>query len=322
MRHKRKIAKKPAGGGNSGPAEDTPGTGAIHASRWHYGPFPLAVRKEDPQLALEFHSHEFMELVVIENGFGIHFTEQESYPIAAGDVFVIRPRGAHGYSNARNLVLTNILFNPERLGLPLGEIENLRGYQALFGEQAPSARVGFRSRLRLDLKQLTQVEGLVSALAMNLDRKEPGYTFMAKAFFMQIICALSRCYSEQQLQARPSLTRIASAIALIEAGYAGAISLGALAAAAKMSLSSLHRDFKAATGLAPKEYLIRLRAMRGAELLRQGRFNVTETAMQVGFNDSNYFSRQFRAVMKISPRQFLSLNRAGAMKARDKHRAG
>jgi len=67
-------------------------------ARWNFGSFPLAVMRMNPQNSMNFHFHEFMELVLIESGQGIHFTETESYPIAAGDVFVIRKHNAHGYS--------------------------------------------------------------------------------------------------------------------------------------------------------------------------------------------------------------------------------
>lgn len=275
-------------------------------TRWVFGRFPLAIWRMNPQNPANFHFHEFMELVFIESGQGIHFTEKESYPIAAGDVFVIRKHDAHGYSNTNNLRLINVLFYPDKLALPLEELDNLRGYHAMF-ETKRRARefYGLKSHLRLDLKQLTHIEGLISSLEQDLKDKEPGFSFMAKALFMQTICILSRYYENRQILTRHPLTRISNAIAHIEANYAKPISLADLASTAHMSLSNLHRDFKSATGFSPIEYLIRLRVMRGAELLRQGKLNVTETAFQTGFNDSNYFSRQFREVMGISPRQFI-----------------
>ena len=39
--------------------------------------------------------------------------------------------------------------------------------------------------------------------------------------------------------------------------------------------------------------------------------NITTIAIQTGFNDSNYFSRQFRKVTGLSPRAFRQKNRSG-----------
>jgi len=253
----------------------------------------------------DFHFHEFMELVVIESGRGIHFTETESYPVAAGDAFVIRKRAAHGYSNTNDLRLTNVLFYPDQLALPFKELESLRGYHALFETRPTRKFYGLESHLRLDLKQLALFTNLTGALEQELKKREDGFSFMAKALLMQIICSLSRLYEHRQTMTRHPLARIAPAIAYLEKNYTGPIRQSELTALAHTSLSNLYRDFKSATGLSPKEYLIRLRVMRGAELLRRGELNVTETAFQTGFNDGNYFSRQFRRIMGMSPRQFI-----------------
>ncbi|MDO9541787.1 MAG: helix-turn-helix domain-containing protein [Kiritimatiellia bacterium] len=260
----------------------------------------------NPQNSTLFHYHNFMELVFIESGQGIHFTGTESYPITAGDAFVIRKHDAHGYSNTNNLRLINVLFYPNKLALPLKELDKLRGYHALFKTKR-SARefYGLKSHLCLDLKQLTYIEGLISSLEQELKDKKAGFSFTAKALFMLIICDLSRYYEDQQILAQSSVARISNAIAYIEANYAKQIRPADLASTVHMSLRNLYRYFKSATGLSPVEYLIRLRVMRGAELLRQGQLNVTETAFLTGFNDSNYFSRKFHEVMGLRPRQFI-----------------
>jgi transcriptional regulator GlxA family with amidase domain len=71
-----------------------------------------------------------------------------------------------------------------------------------------------------------------------------------------------------------------------------------------MSLSTLNRNFIEATGLSPIDYLIRIRVLRGADMLREGAGSVSEVAFAVGFNDSNYFSRQFRKIMGETPSRY------------------
>jgi len=272
-------------------------------TEWSFGDFPLAVMRYS-QPPMKFHFHEFMELVIIGGGQGIHFTRTESYPIAAGDVFVIRRRDAHGYSNTNRLSLTNVLFYPDHLALPLRELDSLRGYHALFDPSPSRTFYGLKNRLRLDLKQLTLAENLIHSLEAELKKREHGFSFMSKALFMQLVCFLSRCYEGRQTLVQKPLERISRAIEFMEANYTQPINLAELAALTNMSQSKLYRDFKAATGLSTKEYLIRLRVMKGAELLRRGEANVTETAFQAGFNDSNYFCRVFHAVMGVTPGVF------------------
>ena len=52
------------------------------------------------------------------------------------------------------------------------------------------------------------------------------------------------------------------------------------------------------------DYVIRLRLKNAATLLEHSSIGITEIAFQCGFNDSNYFSRKFRDMMDVSPRDY------------------
>ena len=52
------------------------------------------------------------------------------------------------------------------------------------------------------------------------------------------------------------------------------------------------------------DYLIRLRISKAAQILRREPLRIKEVSEAVGFRDSNYFSRQFRQVMGVSPRAY------------------
>jgi AraC-like DNA-binding protein len=55
----------------------------------------------------------------------------------------------------------------------------------------------------------------------------------------------------------------------------------------------LSRTFSAEMGMTIPQYLRQLRLERAAELLRSGRFNVTEAAMEVGYSSLSHFSQAF-----------------------------
>ena len=54
-------------------------------------------------------------------------------------------------------------------------------------------------------------------------------------------------------------------------------------------------------GVSPLEYVHRLRLEEAYRLLSDSSRNVSEVAMEVGFDDANYFSRLFRKKMGMSP---------------------
>ena len=145
----------------------------------------------------------------------------------------------------------------------------------------------------------------MDALADELKARAPGFQLMCRALFMQMVGFLARCYSHSVVPARRELVRIAEAIAFLENHYDKEIYVDKLAGIAHMSKRNFLRVFREAMGKSPMAYLLSLRVARAAELLREGRLNVTEAGFRVGFQDSNYFARQFRKIMGASPREFV-----------------
>jgi AraC family transcriptional regulator of arabinose operon len=83
-----------------------------------------------------------------------------------------------------------------------------------------------------------------------------------------------------------------------------ALSVPELAAMAGLSTSHFAALFRASAETSVKDYLKRLRSARARELLLTTRLPVAEVAAAVGYDDALYFSRQFRAVNGLSPREF------------------
>ena len=71
-----------------------------------------------------------------------------------------------------------------------------------------------------------------------------------------------------------------------------------------MSASTLNRHFQNATGLSPVEFHIQRRIEQACRLIRASDLTMGDISEATGFNDANYFSRQFRKVMGMSPRQY------------------
>lgn len=266
---------------------------------------PLSVRRHDDHGPCGVHSHEFHELVVILAGHGLHIAGREQYRIEAGDVFVIRGQMAHGYGETEGMRLVNILFDPKRLRLPFGLAHDMPGYHALFMvEPELRGRDRFRSRLRLGEEELAEAAGMIVMLQQELERRQPGYRFLACSHLMRLIGFLSRCYSREARPAERPLLRVGEVLSFIAQHYKEPLTLAQLARVGRMSERSLVRAFRGALGQSPIEHVIRVRLSRASELLARGDVRVTEAAFECGFNDSNYFSRQFRKVMGVSPREY------------------
>jgi AraC-like DNA-binding protein len=78
-----------------------------------------------------------------------------------------------------------------------------------------------------------------------------------------------------------------------------------IAAKLDLSLSRLARVFKAEMGMSLVEYRNRLRLDRFAVLLDKGRTNLLEAALAAGFGSYAQFHRVFRALRRMTPREYL-----------------
>jgi AraC family L-rhamnose operon transcriptional activator RhaR/AraC family L-rhamnose operon regulatory protein RhaS len=256
------------------------------------------------------HTHDFEELVVILDGHGKHQVGPEVYDITAGDVFVLLGDVSHCYPEVKSLSLINILYDPANLRLPRADLGALPGYHALFEvEPRLRSRQRFQNRLQLGIDELGRLVKLIAELEAELSAKTPGSHFVATAHFMQIVAFLARAYSKLPVREQRPVTQISELLGYMEQHFAEPITVEDLMQVAHMSQTSLFRLFRQIMDRSPIDYLIRLRIHKAAQLLRRESLRVKEASEAVGFTDSNYFTRQFRQVMGVSPREYQRHNR-------------
>jgi transcriptional regulator GlxA family with amidase domain len=88
---------------------------------------------------------------------------------------------------------------------------------------------------------------------------------------------------------------------ILRSRYAEAFNITNLAHELGVSVRSLNRRFKNATGLSPGIYLQQQRLNTARDLLRTSNLSIAEVANAAGYGDSDYFCRRFRDAMKQTP---------------------
>ena len=86
--------------------------------------------------------------------------------------------------------------------------------------------------------------------------------------------------------------------------YEEPLTIEGLAAYASVSHSSLYRRFVKRFQVSPKRFLLEYRIERACALLAGTNCTIQEISTSVGFEDPFYFSRAFKDVKGISPRQY------------------
>jgi AraC family transcriptional regulator len=78
-----------------------------------------------------------------------------------------------------------------------------------------------------------------------------------------------------------------------------------MAVIARLSTYHFARQFKAATGLPPHQYVITRRVERAKQLLqRDGDLSLAQIAARAGFADQSHFSHHFKRLVGVTPGQF------------------
>ena len=277
--------------------------------------FPITVRRANtepgggpshPHDVTEVeHYHDFTELVVVAGGRGLHFLEGESFPVIAGNVFVLQGRQVHCFRQREGLRLLNIMYDPARLPLPASLLRRLPGFSALFMLEPAYRRAHrFSSRLHLDRTDLGAAESIVSRIEDEQSGLAEGREAALLGLLVELMVFLSRRYGESRATEARALLRVGELVSVLERDFREDWTLERMARFAHLSRSSLMRTFRRATGQAPVDFVIGLRIEAAMRLLQQTGRSVTDAALDSGFSDSNYFARQFRRVRGCTPTDF------------------
>jgi AraC-like DNA-binding protein len=104
--------------------------------------------------------------------------------------------------------------------------------------------------------------------------------------------------------ASDEFAQLRAAIEVAHASVPHGVRVGELARAAGMSTDRLERAMRRVLGESPKQYLLRLRAEHAATLLVTTNRSLSEIAADSSYYDQAQFTRQFRAHIGTTPREY------------------
>lgn len=125
------------------------------------------------------------------------------------------------------------------------------------------------------------------------------YSILQEIFYeLAIHCA--------QRQTGPNMAKIIRSVEYMEQNYAGSIHLDDLARLSNLSPSHFRKLFTEVYGVPPIEYLNHIRIEHAKYLIASRQYALGTIAERTGFNSPQYFSRTFKAIVGLSPREYNS----------------
>lgn len=146
---------------------------------------------------------------------------------------------------------------------------------------------------------------LFSKAANAWRKKEAGFYEECFSDLYRILRNLKRERADQSPQGA-ALKKLAPALHYIQENYTEEnVPLAHLAALCGVSQPYLRRLFHRALQTSPALYMRALRLEYARELLLSGEYSVTDASFASGFNDTAYFSREFKKYFGISPLEWV-----------------
>ena len=267
--------------------------------KWHF-------EHRNPQVPYPLHSHNFNEIVIIFNGKGTHvLSENSTKSLKSGDIICVKPGQVHGYKDLDNLVLTNILIKPSFFTDIASDFSKFPNFQKLFIQNnmanAESSEIFSFSANKM---QLFEIQAIIESMQEEVNNMYMGWEVNSTVLLAQLIVLLLRIHDDPAYQDVSSQNGGTKLIKYVEKNFNKTLTMQDLIENGNMSESTILRTFKRITGFSPFEYQMRQRMFAAVNKLIYSDWDITHIAYEVGFNDSNYFSRCFKKFINMTPRDY------------------
>lgn len=220
------------------------------------------------------------------SGEGTLVCDRSTYQLRPGQAFLIEKPGQYQYyrsPNADHWELRFISFNLACLKI-WGDLTERFGRVFEISEESGVMRCWHQ----------------IYQTALN---NEMGSFYSASGFAYQFMMQLYNTLIES-CRTQNMSDVVQRCMALIQTEYKNNLDLTYLSKACNVSVPYLSKRFNEALHISPIQYLNRYRIEVASSLLLRRHGRIEEVAHEVGFSDSNYFSRVFKKVSGFSPREY------------------
>ena len=267
----------------------------------------IALRKHTRFAAFPRHGHNYVEILYMVKGETTHvLNDTQTVTLRAGELLLLGQNAFHAIERAgAEDIAVNLIVLPQFFDTAAERI----GQDTLLGrfltdclrpQSAPEP--GVPDYLLFHVADEPPVQNLLENLIYSLLIPDEERRGLEKAtmelLFMHLAACLARAEYAQPDRAQDAL--VLAVLRDIEENYARS-SLYALSEQTGAPLPRLSRLVHAATGQTYRELLSRKRMDKAAYLLRTSALTVGQVIELVGYDNTSYFHRAFRARFGLTP---------------------
>ena len=262
----------------------------------------ITVRPHTRFAAFPMHTHNYVEIMYMCSGQTIHQIEgRPPLTLRTGELLFLNQHASHAVERAGeedvgvNFIVLHQFFD---VALNLIGTDNVLVKFLLSGLRQSG---GEMSCLHFRVAEAPTVQNLVENLVWSLVHPQPNARRINQATMGLLLLQLLN-YTED-LEEASGNGAVLAALREIEENYRTA-DLTRLAAELHVSLPYLSAAGHRATGRTFKELLLEKRLSKAAQLLRETRLTTQDIILAVGYENTSYFYRAFRARFGVTPKDY------------------
>lgn len=241
------------------------------------------------------HYHDTHQILYVTKGSAEITVNNVNFSLEEGSLIFISRMEAHSINSVNHdYSRYEIRISPEILS---SSEKDLRLYSVLLNRP-----VGFNRIINLPKKEIA---GVFEEITCEYKNQSPYKDEMVSLLLDKLFIYIYRKYPEMFSATNiPYFETVYKIQRKFEEELSEAHSLALLSEEFHLSKYYLSHIFKDVTGYSVMDYLKNLRIAKAKSLLAKSNISIFEIVKICGFSDSNNFSRDFKAITGLSPRDF------------------
>lgn len=256
-----------------------------------------------------WHWHSYFEITCVLEGKGNYFVNGQEYTMEKDDVIIFNNVEPHGWNLiSGDMKLLVMIFSPEFVAEKISVFDTR--YLKPFVERGSN----FKNRIGREGEISAEIRAGIQEIYKEWNERKEGYPLMIKANVLRILTMLIRTYQDESKsgemlkEKKNAMKRLEQAFSYIDAHYCERITLEEVASSVYMSANYFSSYFRKVTNVSFSDYVTRMRINHARALLREGKGNVTDIAMECGFNNISNFYRLYKKHVGTTPKDEKSKN--------------
>jgi len=248
------------------------------------------------------HLHEFVEIVYILGGEGIHGIDGVEYSVRRGSLLFINYKQTHYFKTDSEMEICNILLDPEWISEKLIEPENAFELLTLSAFSEVGQYIGTEQPMLLfSGAERSRLERLIGQMRQEQEEKQPGYETVLKA---QTNILLTFVFRMMAGLGGGRDTLGPEFLEYLRQRCAEKLSLQELSRSCFYNPSYFSRRFKECYGITVTDFIARSRLEKAKRLLEDTAMPVEDVARECGFGSKNAFYKIFKEQLGMTPKEY------------------